>query len=134
MCTHNVYITKLRSSLWKRLSVSCFFTFFPFTLSPSLLFLLSFFLCLSRAFFCLFFHILFKSGCILHKLTRISARMTKIMSKNKRNRHEKACSSHLFRFLFLFRCNFFSIFFPFPFFFVSLCHYFTYGLPWRHSL
>lgn len=137
MCTHNVYITKLRSSLWKRLSVSCFSIFFLFlslslTLSPSLLFplFLSFFLCLSRAFFpSLSSHISFKSGCILHKLTRISARMIACDKNNEQEQTQWTRESmfvSLVSFSFsLFRCNFFRYIFFLSFLFLyslSLLH------------
>lgn len=59
--------------------------FFLSLLSPSL-FLLSFFLCLSRAFFRISSHMSFKSGCILHKLTSISARM---IACDKNNEQEQ---------------------------------------------
>lgn len=60
--------TKLRSSLWKRLSVSCFLIFFFPHFVSSLLFPLSFFLSFScvLSFLTLFSHMSFKSGCILH--------------------------------------------------------------------
>lgn len=108
------------------------FFFFPHFVSVSTFpsfFLLVF---LVRSFISLFSHMLFKSGCILHKLTRFLARM--IACDRKNNEQEQTQTDtrkHVrltcFVYFFSLSMQFLSIsFFPSPFFFsvssLSLLH------------
>lgn len=103
---------------------SIVFSIFFLTLSPSLLFLLSFFVFLVRSFVSLSSHISFKSGCILHKLTRIFARMIACDKNNEQEQTQQTRESmfvSLVSFSFSLSMQFLSMIFLFLSF--SFCYF-----------